>query len=770
MHRLDSVMPLRKRYLNAFLLILTTGAMCLHVWLVTGITLAQELKKPEEVRELMKKRESDPGISQKPESVPEKEYHNKLISEKSPYLLQHAHNPVKWYPWGPEAFRLAQKKDKPIFLSIGYSTCHWCHVMEHESFEDPEVAKLMNDVFVSIKVDREERPDIDSVYMMVCQMLTGSGGWPLTILMTPDKKPFYAATYIPKETRFGRIGMVDLIPRVKEMWTTRRSEMLNSANQITESISAASREMSPGATGEALDESTLNLTYEQLSMRFDEQYGGFGSAPRFPTPHNLLFLLRYWRRSGDEGALEMVEKTLQEMRRGGIYDHVGFGFHRYSTDSRWLVPHFEKMLYDQALLAMAYTEAYQATGKKKYEETAREIFTYVLRDMMQPEGGFYSAEDADSEGVEGKYYVWTYKEAQQVLAPEEATLIVKVFNIRKDGNFMEQPTREGTGSNILHLRKSVKELASDLKVSEEALQKRLKAIRQKLFDYREKRVHPHKDDKILTDWNGLMIAALAKGAQVFEESEYAEAAERAVDFILKTMRTPRGRLLHRYRDGQAGIPAHIDDYAFLIWGLLELYEATFRVGYLETALDLNKDLIKHFWDEDGGGFYFTANDSEKLLVRHKEVYDGAIPSGNSVAMLNLLRLGRLTAKSDLEEKAATIGKVFSESISESPSAHTQLMAAVDFGIGPSYEVVIVGNSKAKDTKEMVQALHTHFIPNKVVLLRPIDQEAPGIERLAKFTKYQTSIDNRATAYVCLNYNCKLPTTDKGKMLELLKLN
>jgi len=766
----EPVNAYERRYLNAFLLILTAGAVCLNVWLATGITLAQELRKPEEARVLMKKRESDPKISQKPESMPEKKHHNKLISEKSPYLLQHAHNPVKWYPWGPEAFRLAQKKDRPIFLSIGYSTCHWCHVMENESFEDPEVAKLMNDVFVSIKVDREERPDIDSVYMMVCQMLTGSGGWPLTILMTPDKKPFYAATYIPKETRFGRIGMVDLIPRVKEMWTTRRSDMLNSANQITESISAASREMSPGTAGEVLDESTLNLAYEQLSMRFDEQYGGFGSAPRFPTPHNLLFLLRYWRRSGDKGVLGMVEKTLQEMRRGGIYDHVGFGFHRYSTDSRWLVPHFEKMLYDQALLAMAYTEAYQATGKKKYEETAREIFTYVLRDMMQPEGGFYSAEDADSEGVEGKYYVWTFEEAQQVLAPEEATLIVKVFNIRKDGNFMEEATKEGTGSNILHLRKSVKELASDLKVSEEALQKRLKAIRRKLFDYREKRVHPHKDDKILTDWSGLMIAALAKGAQVFEESEYAEAAERAADFILKTMRTPRGRLLHRYRDGQAGIPAHIDDYAFLIWGLLELYEATFRVGYLETALDLNKDSIKHFWDEDGGGFYFTANDSEKLLVRHKEVYDGAIPSGNSVAMLNLLRLGRLTAQSDLEEKAATIGRVFSESISESPSVHTQLMAAVDFGIGPSYEVVIVGNPKAKDTKEMVQALHTHFIPNKVVLLRPTDQEAPGIERLAKFTKYQTSIDNKATAYVCLNYNCKLPTTDKGKMLELLKLD
>jgi uncharacterized protein YyaL (SSP411 family) len=717
----------------------------------------------------MKKRENERRIPRKPESMPEKEHHNKLIFEKSPYLLQHAHNPVNWYPWGPEAFRLAQKKDKPIFLSIGYSTCHWCHVMAHESFEDPEVAGLMNEVFVSIKVDREERPDIDSVYMMVCQMLTESGGWPLTILMTPDKKPFYAATYIPKETRFGRIGMLDLIPRVKEMWATRRSEMLNSADQITESISAASREMSPGASGEALDESTLKLTYDQLSKRFDERYGGFGSAPKFPSPHNLLFLLRYWRRTGSEGALEMVEKTLQEMRRGGIYDHVGFGFHRYSTDSRWLVPHFEKMLYDQALLAMAYTEAYQATGKKEYEEVAQEIFTYVLRDMMQPEGVFYSAEDADSEGVEGKYYVWTLKEAQRVLAPEEATLIVKVFNIRKDGNFTEEVTRKRTESNVLHLRKSVKELASDLKVSEEALQRRLKAIRQTLFAHREKRVHPNKDDKILTDWNGLMVAALSKGSQVFEESEYAEAAERAVDFILTTMRTPGGRLLHRYRDGQATIPAHIDDYAFLIWGLLELYEATFEARYLETALELNRDLIKHFWDEDGGGFYFTADDSEELLVRHKEIYDGAIPSGNSVAMLNLLRLGRLTAKPDLEEKAATIGEVFSESIRESPSAHTQFMAAVDFGIGPSYEVVIVGSSQAKDTKEMVHALHTDFIPNKVVLLRPIDQEASGIERLAKFTKYQTSIDNRATAYVCLNYNCKLPTTDKGKMLELLNV-
>jgi uncharacterized protein YyaL (SSP411 family) len=715
----------------------------------------------------MKKTKKDPPKPQDVQEMLEEGEYNNLIFEKSPYLLQHAENPVNWYPWGPEAFTKAQTEDKPIFLSIGYSTCHWCHVMERESFEDPEVAELMNDSFVSIKVDREERPDIDNVYMLVCQMLTGSGGWPLNIMMTPDKKPFYAATYIPRETRQGRVGMVDLIPRVKDMWETRRSEILGAANDITEGLSTVATKTLSQATPEALGDSALSLTYEQLSARYDEEYGGFGDAPKFPMPHNILFLLRYWRRTGNETALDMVEKTLQQMRRGGIYDHIGYGFHRYSTDSHWLVPHFEKMLYDQALLAIAYIEAYQATGKDEYGNTAREIFTYVLRDMMRPGGGFYSAEDADSEGVEGKFYVWTFQETQQILEPAEAALVAKVFNMRKDGNFAEEGTRKRTGRNILHLKKSAKEVASDLKVREEALQKRLNKALHKLHTHREARIHPHKDDKILTDWNGLMIAALAKGAQVFDEPQYAEAARSTVDFILKNMRAGDGRLLHRHRDGQAAILANVDDYAFMVWALLELYEATFEVSHLEAALALNKDLIAYFWDDTGGGFYFTPDDGETLLIRQKEIYDGAIPSGNSVAMLNLLRLARMTGNPDLEKKAAAIGAVFSATVREAPSGHTLLMAGVDFGIGPSYEVVIVGNPQAMDTKKMIQELRRPFIPNKVVVLRSADQSGPGIERLAEFTKHQSAIDNKATAYVCLNHNCKLPTTDTAKMLELL---
>ena len=689
---------------------------------------------------------------------------NHLINETSPYLRQHVHNPVDWYPWGPEAFEKAQREDKPIFLSIGYSTCHWCHVMAHESFEHPEVARLMNETFVSIKVDREERPDIDNVYMSACQVMTGSGGWPLSIIMTPDKKPFFAATYIPREGRFGLIGMMELIPHIKELWTTRRGEALSLSNEIATVLQKTSQDIS----GEELDEAALEFAYEQLAKRFDGRNAGFSSAPKFPTPHNLLFLLRYWKRSGNKAALDMVKKTLQAMRCGGIYDHVGFGFHRYSTDSQWLVPHFEKMLYDQAMLAMAYTEAYQATGEEDYGRTAREIFTYILRDMTAPEGGFCSAEDADSEGEEGKFYLWTQEEVRQALGNnEEADFVARVFNIEKDGNFAEQATGRRSGVNILHLRKTLGELAFDLNPSQQDLPEHLELIRQKLFAYREKRVHPMKDDKILTDWNGLMIAALAKGAQAFDEPEYTEAACRAADFILGNMRKPDGRLLHRYRDGQAGVEANLDDYAFLVWGLIELYEAIFDARHLEVALELTRDMVRHFWDEDGGGLYLTPDDGESLFVRRKEIYDGAIPSGNSVAMLNLLRLGRMTATSDLEEKAARIGIAFSGSVKQLPSAHTQLMVALNFGIGPCYEVVIAGKAQAEDTKAMVKALRTRFLPNKVLLLNPGERKSSKITKIAEFTKNQSSIDGRATAYVCMNYNCKLPTTDIDKMLQLL---
>ena len=696
------------------------------------------------------------------EKTREKPY-NRLIHEKSPYLLQHAENPVDWYPWGEGAFARAQKENKPIFLSIGYSTCHWCHVMAHESFEDPAVAKLLNEVFVSIKVDREERPDLDNIYMRVCQMLTGSGGWPLTIFMTPDKEPFFAATYIAKESRFGRAGLLDLIPQINGIWAQKKHEVLSSAGKIT----AALKETENLAPGGELNKETLQHAFDELSQRFDENRGGFSRAPKFPTPHNLMFLLRYWYHTGNERALHMVEKTLQEMRCGGIYDHIGFGFHRYSTDPEWLVPHFEKMLYDQALIAMAYADAFQATHKRLYEQTVHEIVTYVLRSMTAAEGGFYSGEDADSEGQEGKFYIWTEEEISKALRPDEAALIRKVFNITQAGNFLDEATRQHTGANIFHLNGTFCEVARNVKLSEHELQIRFETIRQKLFSIREQRVHPHKDDKILTDWNGLMIAALARAAQVFAMPAYAEAAQRAVSFILKTLRTPDGRLLHRFRDGEAAVAGMVDDYAFFIWGLIELYEATFDVAYLQTAIDLQKDMIKHFQDEQSGGFYFTADDAEQLLLRQKEIYDGAVPSGNAVAMLNLMRLARITAHPDFEHKALSIARAFSGSVQQMPSAYTQLMVAVDFAVNPSCEIVIAGKMPSPDTEEMIKAVRKAFIPNKVFLLRPTDQKAPAITAIAPYTKEHGELDGTATAYVCRNYACSLPTTSADKMLELL---
>ena len=689
---------------------------------------------------------------------------NHLIHEKSPYLLQHAYNPVEWYPWCDEAFEKAQRENKPIFLSIGYSTCHWCHVMEKESFEDPEVARLMNDAFVSIKVDREERPDLDHIYMTVCQIMSGGGGWPLTIVLTPEKEPFFSATYIPKHSRFGRAGMVELIPKIKEVWEARRHEVFQSAKSVTNAL----QRLEQGTSGEAMDRPVLDKAYEELAKRFDRTYGGFGRAPKFPTAHNFLFLLRYWKRTGKESALAMVEKSLQEIRFGGVYDQVGFGVHRYSTDREWLVPHFEKMLYDQAMLALAFVEAYQATGKDVYAQTAREIFQYVLRDMQSPEGGFHSAEDADSEGVEGKFYVWTEEELRHVLDKEEADTLCKVFHVQDGGNFREEATGKNTGANILYPGKALSEIAAELGIPAEKLEKTLELTRTKLFEAREKRVHPHKDDKILTDWNGLMIAALAQAAQVLGDTGYADAGATAAEFVLKRLRRPDGRLLHRYRDGEAGITAHLDDYAFTIWGLTQLYEATFQVPYLETALELNEDMLKHFWDDLGGGFFFTPDDGESLIIRKKEIYDGALPSGNAVAVLNLLRLARLTGRSDLDEKAAKTLAAFSKPIHELPSGYTQFLTAVDFAIGPSYEVVVAGPPPGSDTAEMLKALRNRFMPNKVLLFRPSEEPSPEITRLAPFTAQQRPVDGKATAYVCVEGACKMPTTDITDMLALMQ--
>jgi uncharacterized protein len=688
---------------------------------------------------------------------------NRLAGEKSPYLLQHADNPVDWYPWGDEAFKRAARENKPIFLSIGYSTCHWCHVMAHESFEDQEIARMMNEVFVSIKVDREERPEIDMLYMTVCQMMTGSGGWPLTIIMTPDTKPFFAGTYIPRQTRFGRAGLLEVITQIREIWAIRRDEVLSSAERII----AALQQTRPSAPGDDIGERTLRLAYEQLRGRFDKEHGGFSDAPKFPTAHNLTFLLRYWKRTGNIEALNMVEKTLQAMRRGGVYDQLGFGFHRYSTDRQWLIPHFEKMLYDQALLSTVYIEAFQCTANEEYARTAREVFSYVLRDLTDEGGGFYSAEDADSEGEEGKYYLWTPDDLHKALSPREAEIIMKVFNITEKGNFADEVGGALAGRNIFHLAAPLPDIANTLKMSLLELRRELETARKHLLAYRDKRVRPHKDDKILAGWNGLMIAALAKGAQVLGEPVYTKAAARAMDFIFRKMFGAEGRLLHRYRDAEAAIPASLDDYAFLIHGLLELYETTFEIDYLKKALILNGHLLEHFLDSKQGGFYFTADDAERLLVRQKEIYDGAIPSGNSIVMLDLLRLARITADSDLEEKAASIGRAFAGNVKQMPSAYTQLMSAVDFAVGPSCEVVIVGDLRDTETGEMLRAVQSRFIPNKVIVLLPPGPGSIEIKSIAPLTANRTMIEGKTTAYVCTNHECKLPVIDTMGMLSLL---
>jgi uncharacterized protein YyaL (SSP411 family) len=689
-----------------------------------------------------------------------------LINEKSPYLLQHAYNPVDWYSWGEEAFKKAKNEDKPIFLSIGYSTCHWCHVMEHESFEDQDVADLMNDAFVSIKVDREERPDIDKVYMQVATMMTGRGGWPLTILMTPDKEPFYAATYIPKEGRYGRIGMMDLIPQINELWRSNRKSINDALNQIQ---SALSDTKGPRAKQEiTLD--TINLAFGAFSSRFDDKNGGIGNAPKFPSPHNLLLILRYWKRTGDEWALHMVEKTLQKMRQGGIFDHVGFGFHRYSTDAKWLLPHFEKMLYDQAMLAMAYTETYQATKKQEYANVVKEIFEYVLRDLTSPEGGFYSAEDADSEGVEGKFYVWSEEEIRSVLSKQEADVFISMHNIRNEGNFRDEATNEETGLNIPHLSKAIQEVSSLLSIDPKEISRILESARLKLFALREDRIRPHKDDKILTDWNGLMIASMAKAARILDEPDYAEYAIRAMDFLLKTMNDKDNNLFHRYREGDVAIPAFLDDYAFVVWGLLELYETTFNPKYLELAQEFNQRQIDQFLDKDNGAYFYTGNYSEKLLVRQKEAYDGAIPSGNSISVLNAVRLARFLGKSELDELSSGIVDFFSSDIARANTGFSMMLLAVDFAIGPSFEIVIAGDQSNEDTKAMIRAVRDQFIPNKVVLLRGSKEQSDKITELAPFTKFHTSMNDRATAHVCVDYNCKLPTTDLKQMLSLLNAN
>ncbi|MBI5522809.1 MAG: thioredoxin domain-containing protein [Desulfarculus sp.] len=680
---------------------------------------------------------------------------NRLAGEQSPYLLQHAHNPVDWYPWGQEALAKARQEDKPIFLSIGYATCHWCHVMAHESFEDTLVAAALNRDFVSIKVDREERPDLDGVYMGVCQALTGAGGWPLSLFLTPEAKPFYAGTYFPPRTMMGRPGFLELLGEVARLWRQDRQRLLSTSEEITKAV-----QPKPSQPGADPGLATLEKGFWQLVHSFDAKRGGFGQAPKFPTPHRLNFLLRWHLREPQSRAWEMVETTLKAMRAGGIYDHLGQGFARYAVDENWLVPHFEKMLYDQALLAYAYLEAFQAGGGEEFAQTSRDIFAYVLRDMTDPSGGFYSAEDADSEGVEGLFYVWTPQQVHEVLGAELGELFCRYYDITPGGNFEH-------GRSIIHQRASVEDFARNLGLDPDKLARDLAQARQRLWEAREKRVRPLKDDKVLTAWNGLMIAALAKGHQVLGDEAHLAAARGAARFVLAQLSDPEGRLLRRWRGGQAGGQGFLEDYAFFVWGLIELHQADLDPAWLGQAARLCELACRLFEDELHGGFFFTPHDGEGLIAREKESYDGATPSGNSVMAVNLLRLARLTGQERWERKALKLLRAFGETLRRQPMAHTHMLLALDLALGPSQELVLAGGPDDQALQEMLSLARAGFAPRRSLLLVPPGQAGEPVRELAPFTRGMGTLEGRPAAYLCSGQACQRPISDPAELKAAL---
>jgi len=668
--------------------------------------------------------------------------YNKLINEKSPYLLQHAQNPVNWNPWNDEVFEKAQNRNIPVFLSIGYATCHWCHVMEHESFEDNEVAKLLNDSFICIKVDREERPDIDSIYMKACQIMTGTGGWPLTLILTPQKKPFFAATYIPKFSRFGKPGLIDLLPKIITTWNNHQQKIIESAENMTNLINQVQQDQNGHIKTQIVDSAV-----KQLNQIYDPVFGGFGSSPKFPCPHNLLFLLHNYFYTKDNNTLLIIENTLYKMRLGGIYDQIGFGFHRYSTDNKWFLPHFEKMLYDQASLSYIYLEAYQATKNPFYANVAKEIFSYVSRDMTSQDGAFYSAEDADSEGEEGKYYTWSYNELKTILSESEFKIFLQLYDITEYGNYCEESTGKNMKSNILFL--------NDLWPEDKKNQ--IELIRKKILSHRYKRVRPLKDTKILTDWNALMIASFAKGARVLNSDKYKNIAIKAAQFIFNKMFKHDFKLMHRYKDGDIAIHAKLDDYSFLVHALLELYETTFDVLYLEKALELCDFALNHFWDSKNGGFYFTSDFDEQLIVRPKEAYDAAIPSGNSFFLLNLIKIFKITGNVNYEKYAENLMKAFSQKVNKSPISLTQMLIGLQFIFNTSFEIVISGEKKLSQTKEIIKKLNNIYLPNKVVLFKD-NSCSEKLNNIAPYVTNQNMINGKTALYICKGNYCKNPVT------------
>lgn len=667
---------------------------------------------------------------------------NSLIKEKSPYLLQHAYNPINWYSWNDEAFRKAKEEDKPIFLSVGYSTCHWCHVMEKESFEDKEVAEIMNKNFIAIKVDKEERPDIDSVYMTVCQAMTGSGGWPMTIIMTPDKKPFFAGTYFPKYSRYNRPGVIDLLESVSDKWNTSKDILIKSGDEI---IEALKDDFGVKNTDGELSKEMLNSSIRIFKAIYDEKYGGFGNAPKFPSPQNLMFLMKYYSIEKDEDVLKMVEKTLDGMYKGGLFDHIGFGFSRYSTDKKWLAPHFEKMLYDNAMLTIAYLDAYKITKKDLYKEIAIKTIDYVIREMQDKEGGFYSAQDADSEGEEGKFYTFNPLEIIDVLGEEDGKFFNDYFDITNGGNF--------EGKSIPNLIKNKEYDRYNEKIAN---------LSKKVFEYRKERTSLHKDDKILTSWNALMVVALAKAYNTLKSEVYLEYSNKCLDFINNNLVNDSGRLLARYRDGNASYLAYLDDYAFLIWAYIELYESTFDMVYLEKALNLNESCIDLFWDYEKSGFYIYGKDSENLIARPKDLYDGAIPSGNSVQLYNLIRLAKITGDNKLEEISYKQLKLYADNVKNSPTGYSFYMISLMYELYPNKEIVCILKEDF-DLSGFKDLISENFIPNTTFLVSKYNKENNKIDFLKDY-----KLQNDATTYyVCQNNSCSQPFNDLQKLRDII---
>ncbi len=677
------------------------------------------------------------------------EHTNRLADETSPYLLQHAHNPVAWYPWGAEALEKSKKEDKPILLSIGYSACHWCHVMERESFESEEVAALMNEHFVSIKVDREERPDIDDIYMSAVQIMTGSGGWPLTVFLTPDLKPFYGGTYFPPDDRFGRPGFSSVLNEVARIYGEHRGQVETTAEQLTAHLQTLGQ---TSASAELLSPNLLRDAVRELAGRFDPRDGGFTPAPKFPPSGAISLLLRFHHTHGDEDALQMAELTLQKMAAGGMYDQLGGGFHRYSTDARWLVPHFEKMLYDNALLVPAYLEAYQVTGKAEYRRVATETLEYVLREMQGPEGGYYSSQDADSEGVEGKFFVWRKKEVEALLGDRSETFC-NYYDVTEGGNWEE--------TNILNRLLSD---SQDIDPSSDELSEG----RRILLEAREQRIKPGLDDKVLTSWNGLMIIAMARGFRVLGDQKFLDSAAKTARFARETL-VKDGRLLATYREGRAKLPAYLDDYAFLMGGLLELYQSDFDIAWLDEATRLAKEMVRLFWDENHGGFFFTGSDHESLIMRSKTGYDGAIPAGNAVAASYLLKLATYSGQSDFEARGQETIHAFHAQMNRSPSGFAQMLAALDYYLGAKREVAVVGSASAATTKDALAKIWGLFTPNEAVaLLDPSWPHRNEVEQKVPLLTGKTPANGEPRFYLCENYACQAPTENLEDVLAALR--